>query len=639
MKKIKHTLYKASKRISTIMLLSIIIGVLPARAQYDFVAPVPNSSTNISPFSVADEILLNCDARDVSVDGTGLSGTVMAAITWSGIFTSGFPHAGFYVGIDGVTTTPALVTLPTGAMRPDIAIGFDGSDYRIAVVYELDTDVYLDSYDLSFTSAGANASCGTPVTIQLNTPGKRSGNPHIDVHRYNGSNGGFIYYAAVWEEVTTAPNYDVKLQFGDIFDLVGCTPTAIGVAFNLPFGSTPDVACVNDVSLTGGVDRAYVTYSANEEHVYVQEVQFFGLGSSPCSFGLIIPGGPDVLPYLGNVPPSPGQMHAFWGPRIDAPTGFDFSTPPPTTAVKYVVAANYGTNHSTFFGMLQFDQVYYARLHNSTYASNLLSYTTAGYSFSGSPFPGYLNVYPAVAASGDPTAGSYPGYVGAQRINIGFTSTEEDPSTSTTGQGGTFVYSLEWNGNEVKNTVPSPPETYMWRVSNLPTNPWYGVNNNWFPRVALANCANTGNDLLTAYWGGNGEPIEYKLAGNGGSPAYKNAGNEPKAKAPLQGSITKDINKDGQLTIAKGNLSFKQNALTKSQETAYKLYPNPAGDKLHILGAKDADYIIKDMAGRMISGGRADGRKAINTSALAPGIYMMSVSENGKTQNLKFVKE
>jgi len=71
----------------------------------------------------------------------------------------------------------------------------------------------------------------------------------------------------------------------------------------------------------------------------------------------------------------------------------------------------------------------------------------------------------------------------------------------------------------------------------------------------------------------------------------------------------------------------------------YRLYPNPAATTISIDGMTRADYTITDITGRILLKGEvAKANNIINIESLSKGMYIASITENGQTKVLKFVK-
>ncbi|WP_276133548.1 T9SS type A sorting domain-containing protein [Polluticoccus soli] len=71
-----------------------------------------------------------------------------------------------------------------------------------------------------------------------------------------------------------------------------------------------------------------------------------------------------------------------------------------------------------------------------------------------------------------------------------------------------------------------------------------------------------------------------------------------------------------------------------------KVYPNPVKDVLFVDGLDHGQYRIMDVAGREITSGNIEQRKAtISTASLPAGVYMLQVEANGARHTQRFTKE
>lgn len=70
-----------------------------------------------------------------------------------------------------------------------------------------------------------------------------------------------------------------------------------------------------------------------------------------------------------------------------------------------------------------------------------------------------------------------------------------------------------------------------------------------------------------------------------------------------------------------------------------EIAPNPTTDNLNVSGITNAKYNVFDQLGRnIIKGELSKGNNKIPTGSLAPGMYMLNITENGKVEKMKFVK-
>ncbi|MBZ0097578.1 MAG: T9SS type A sorting domain-containing protein, partial [Taibaiella sp.] len=84
----------------------------------------------------------------------------------------------------------------------------------------------------------------------------------------------------------------------------------------------------------------------------------------------------------------------------------------------------------------------------------------------------------------------------------------------------------------------------------------------------------------------------------------------------------------------------KTTGMHQLNNNGYAVYPNPVNRELNITQADGADYALMDITGRTILTGRILGEKAsINTSGLAVGMYMLQLSKDGYTEQVKFIKK
>lgn len=85
---------------------------------------------------------------------------------------------------------------------------------------------------------------------------------------------------------------------------------------------------------------------------------------------------------------------------------------------------------------------------------------------------------------------------------------------------------------------------------------------------------------------------------------------------------------------------FKPTGIANTAGVKRSISPNPATNQLALNGIENAHYAITDMAGRSLKRGTAShNENTIDISSLAKGMYMCTITENGKSQNFKFVKE
>jgi len=120
--------------------------------------------------------------------------------------------------------------------------------------------------------------------------------------------------------------------------------------------------------------------------------------------------------------------------------------------------------------------------------------------------------------------------------------------------------------------------------------------------------------------------------------------------APIAVSASSNLGKDELLTAWTNNfdifykyqgniLQYKPTSVQTVTTANYHLYPNPAASAITIEGANNASYTITDVTGRtLLRGNLANANSTISIESLAKGMYVASITENGKTKELKFVK-
>ncbi len=80
---------------------------------------------------------------------------------------------------------------------------------------------------------------------------------------------------------------------------------------------------------------------------------------------------------------------------------------------------------------------------------------------------------------------------------------------------------------------------------------------------------------------------------------------------------------------------FESLKTSESNVAKVSLYPNPVSETLFVKGVEKATYKIFDLSGKIVkSGVYANG---IQVSGMAKGMYIIQISENGKTANEKFI--
>jgi hypothetical protein len=187
---------------------------------------------------------------------------------------------------------------------------------------------------------------------------------------------------------------------------------------------------------------------------------------------------------------------------------------------------------------------------------------------------------PCVAAGVSPYFSSD---IGNQQYTIGFyprTKTDLTEIAWTTNAG------LVSNNYYIPNCLPV---NYHWDAARS---------------MAVTNCSNSGLDLLTAWY-------------DGASIIYKHS---PNAMVFRPGHTT--------------------GISTAGGATRVTAYPNPASDLLHLRGATaGAGYQLTDLSGRTVQNGTVGKEQTIAVQGLAPGSYLLRLSEGGNSQTIRFTKQ
>lgn len=91
------------------------------------------------------------------------------------------------------------------------------------------------------------------------------------------------------------------------------------------------------------------------------------------------------------------------------------------------------------------------------------------------------------------------------------------------------------------------------------------------------------------------------------------------------------------LVIVEGD---HQMGIKDMNEQLFSIYPNPVKDVLHVQGKllQNGNYEIFHITGQQVQKGKISNGN-INVNSLAKGIYVISITQNGKKSNLKFIKQ
>ena len=81
-------------------------------------------------------------------------------------------------------------------------------------------------------------------------------------------------------------------------------------------------------------------------------------------------------------------------------------------------------------------------------------------------------------------------------------------------------------------------------------------------------------------------------------------------------------------------------SVTDQQHYQFGIYPNPVKDMLHITtNLTDYTATIYAMDGKLIKTNKASANHSLNYSDLAPGIYLLKLSQKATLQTFKIIKQ
>lgn len=69
------------------------------------------------------------------------------------------------------------------------------------------------------------------------------------------------------------------------------------------------------------------------------------------------------------------------------------------------------------------------------------------------------------------------------------------------------------------------------------------------------------------------------------------------------------------------------------------VYPNPCKDMLTVSGSHLEDYTLSNLSGQVVKSGQFNNRRMVDISHLTKGIYLMTITSNGRKQVRKILKE
>ena len=468
--------------------------------------------------------------------------------------------------------------------------------YFTLVTYESQGEIWLEIYYIYYNSGSAawvthppkpfGLAVVTNNPIQISSAGGTAKRPHIELfHTKMTPASGKSYraedYVVVWEQGDPA-SPEVWAAEGPVAVFSGSIPALPANTFYVADGKQPDVVAVTASTATDPTDigRAYVTYTSpgqDELHLSMWENGVYT---------------PTYVTQLGSTLTAPDE---YVYPRISGPMYYDFSdvaVVDDPVAIVSVAENDGGLNYGV-----------------STYAHHDVNGTTndvtltdaSNYSGYGFDRASYYSVMPSITGVGNI----------ANSFNVGGYS--DYPTafyTDYTNNGSPYTSSGDFMafGTDVLNTgTPAPilsSGTDYWEVENsaIPrSTPFSLTAGGDIPCIAIATANNSGADLFAVYF--DGDDLLYRFVGT-------------------------------------TNYGFKPTNVAEKATASYNVYPNPVSSALNITNADGAEYMITDIAGRVLASGTLAGEKAtINTTKLIPGNYILQLSKDNNIDQVKFTKQ
>lgn len=429
----------------------------------------------------SDVNTLECETMELS------SGAILSATAWDGTPNSGLVGCGFNVSVTGVGSD--VVTLPTGSTHPDITIGYDGTDYWVAVIYENNDDILLNTYTVNLsTSAATFQAQHTMITSVFPYT---YDHPSIDVFS-DATNTNYMDFMTSWDENDGSGNYILYTCAGNIGSGATATPVTAFSCGNTAGRS--DIACVTDVL---GMQHYYVVF---QEWIY-PNLYLWVLGREYAW--------PHNLVTLNNFATSSVSLASpphFVLPRIAAQTLYDDLSGTTTCEAVYTIAYNSvtGTGYNNVYSLSYFPSTC------ATIGGGTIDFTAYN--------AGAREMFPCLTMPGT-FAGSITSNIGNNMAALGFYSRD----VSTQPYNGQYMMSgIDYaTGGQIRTTYP---DIDIWGINNAPLNSpmafWAPSQN---PAMAISSAQNSGKEMYATWFdGGSNGNIMYKFGGNStASPAFK----------------------------------------------------------------------------------------------------------------------
>lgn len=555
----------------------------------------PPSGTNLegalgTSGSLISVDAINCDMMDLPPTHNKLVATVFSGYDQNlGAVCSLKVEV---IGAPAIYKATRWYALPAGATKPDVAIINDNStgrsplnDFRVYVVYETSLGNVELNY-LQVTGAGSSAtpfsSPGLAGGITLNTQ-QPAHDPHIDASgdAFMPLNGGTHYamheFAVCWVEPS--------LAYFPVIDVV------MVQAFTIPAWSssfTPGIA----VQLSGAEgmtpDIACRGHKTNT-----------AAGPQPTNSCYLVYKHPpfDELVFgMFEFDKFPNNYGVFGGPMIRPGTaiGARYGYP----RIEAIALGDKTLGYSTWEIVTDVDL-------GGGFTEEIETFNDASGSIPALPSNIFSlgktvnHINPVVAG-----VGRDMNYAGTAFIGNDFFTVSYYADDITLDPNGSYFT----NSVDILGGTSSTYTNYMGINDNSLLQPFNSISQ---PRIAVTSCSNTGNDLYTVWYEGSNGPsngdLKFKYNNTNLNYNYKTANSTP------------------------ANIVSSQD---------YKLAPNPAKNVMEVYGVADGSYTITDMMGRIVkSGSMSNNISQLDVSNLQTGNYILNITENKKTQHLKFVKQ
>lgn len=573
---------------STAVLLGALLSS-PISSTAQYVACGGSVATQlVNPFTATatgDDAVVNAAALQHDLQGNTIKAIVYGRRDHSTPWGTGSADANLVV-IDwnGNKVTVNIA----GGVAPDVVLcdgpntGLPGTpEYQAVVVYKICGDAFMDVYDITNAGTGSmtvtlTAAGATPLSTMGNSLWNAHNDPHIDAwadpaaaHPVTGLPM-VREVAIVWSQSagSAAGTPCLWLPLADRMHLsAGNVGTAYAIwshrATPIGIGCMPDIACITEYSLSGGIGDQLL------------ELTFYSVTTGELSYSEMnyTTGFPLVFPW-STVVSAPGiatplDTGSFFSPRIEAMSYYD----PAGSNAKWQIVTSKGGFPST--GPPTTGVVFQALGYNSLVPTPI--------SLSGA-YTNHDVKAPCVAAGVSPT---FSTDLGNTQYTLGFFNRTASGTSDVLLSRSTDVTTGSLDGRWWD--VPCAGVSYDWDAART---------------YALANCANSGLNLVAAWY--DGTDVQFKETLN--------------------------------------NMSFRSSptSVSSSPGSHVSLAPNPAKDALIVRNAPvGATCSVLDITGRTLLTGTnvKTTTDQLDISGLPAGIYLLQIKNGSIMETFRFNKQ